>query len=98
MYPYLQNLLGVPEEKPIKAILKNSFVKKKNFTRFIKSKLGTTSNGKIEVKLLKGQESFKISSFLKSNFWSLLPHGKSKFKKGEIIECFLVNQPDKIFT
>ena len=91
VYPYIANVMGINEEKPIKAILKNEFIKKKNFTRFAKSKLNTTKNGKIEVEILKGQESFRIKSFVKSNIWALLPAGKSKFKKGEIVDCFFPN-------
>ena len=92
VYPYLENILGLDTEKPFKAILKNNFSKKKNFTRFAKSKLNTTKNGKIEVDVLQGQESFRIKSFVKSNIWALLPSGKSKFKKGEIVDCFFPNQ------
>ena len=91
VYPYISNLLELKEEKPIKAILKKDFLKKKNFTRFAKSKLSTTGDGKIEVEILKGQESFRIKSFIKSNIWTLLPAGKSKFKKGEIVDCFFPN-------
>jgi len=83
--------MSLNTEKPIKAKLKNNFVKNKNFTRFVKSKLSTTKDGKIEVQILKGQESFRIKPFVKSNIWSLLPAGKSKFKKGEIVECFFPN-------
>ena len=96
VYPYLQNLLGIDEEKPFKAVLKNKFIKKINFTRFVKSKINTTKNGKIETEILKGQESFRIQSFIKSNIWTLLPSGKSKFKKGDIVECYLPNHPQKI--
>ena len=96
VYPYLQNLLGINEEQPLKAVLKNKFAKKKNFTRFVKSKINTTKNGKIETEILKGQESFRIQSFIKSNIWTLLPSGKSKFKKGDIVECYLPNHPQKI--
>ena len=71
--------------------MKNDFSKKKEFTRFAKSKLNTTKNGKIEVEILKGQESFRIKSFVKSNIWALLPAGKSKFKRGEIVDCFIPN-------
>ena len=91
VYPYIANVMGINEEKPIKAILKNEFIKKKNFTRFAKNKLNTTKNGKIEVEILKGQESFRIKSFVKSNIWALLPDGKSKFKKGQIVDCFFPN-------
>ena len=91
VYPYIENILGLNKEKPIKAILKNEYLKKIDFTRFAKSKLNTTKNGKIEVEILKGQESFRIKSFVKSNIWALIPAGKSKFKKGEIIDCFFPN-------
>ena len=95
VYPYIANLLGLREEIPVRAILKNEFVKKKSFTRFAKSKLNTTKNGKIEVEILKGQESFRIKSFVKSNIWALLPAGKSKFKKGDIVDCFLPNHSNQ---
>ena len=91
VYPYIENILGLNREKPIKAILKSGFVKKKKFTRFAKSKLNTTKNGKLEVEVLKGQESFRIKSFVKSNIWALFPAGKSKFKKGEVVDCFFHN-------
>tara|TARA_Y100000992_G_scaffold205486_1_gene140460 strand:- start:1625 stop:2869 length:1245 start_codon:yes stop_codon:yes gene_type:complete len=97
VYPYLRILLGIEEEKPIKAILKNEFSKKINFTRFVKSKINTTKNGNVEVEILSGQESFKIQSFIKSNIWTLLPSGKSKFKKGEIVDCFFPHHPNKTF-
>ncbi len=96
VYPYIENILNLTPEKPIKAILKNSYEKKKNLTRFIKSKLSTTKNGKVEVQLLPGQESFRINSFVKSNIWAVLPNGQSKFKKGQIIDCFFPNLSNKI--
>ena len=70
--------------------------KKRDFTRFVKSKLSTTNNGKSEVQILKGQESFRIKSFIQSNIWVLLPSGKEKFKKGEIVDCFFPNQSNNI--
>ena len=97
VYPYLLESLGIKKEKSFKGILKNDFIKKVNFTRFIKSKINTTKNGKIEVEILKGQESFRIKSFNKSNIWTLLPSGKSKFKKGTVVECFFLNYSNKIF-
>ena len=86
--PFITSILGQNKEKPIRGILKNSFTKKKIFTRFAKSKLSTTKDGKIIIKILNGQESFRIKSFVKSNIWALLPAGKSNFKKGDIVDCF----------
>ena len=80
----------------MKAVLKKTFNKKINFTRFVKSKVNTTKNGKIEIEILKGQESFKIQSFIKSNIWTLLPSGKSQFKKGDIVDCYFPNFSNKI--
>ena len=98
VYPFIESILSLKQEKPVQAILKNDFEKKKNFTRFIKSKLRTTKKGKLEVELLQGQESFRINSFVKSNVWAVLPRGQSKFKKGQIIDCFLPNQPNIILN
>ena len=96
VYTYLGYILGLEKEKSIKAILQNEFIKKKDFTRFVKSNINTTKNGKLEIKVLKGQESFKIQSFVKSNIWAMFPSGKSKFKRGEIVDCFFPNHPNKI--
>ncbi len=96
VYPYIENILNLKSEKPIKAILKNSFEKNKNLTRFMKSRINTTKNGKVEIKLLSGQESFRINSFVRSNMWAVLPQGQSKFKKGQIIDCFFPNLSNKI--
>ena len=41
-----------------------------------------------EFEIYKGQESFKIKPFTKSNAWGLLPIGKDKFKKGDYIDCY----------
>ena len=93
--PYITNILGLSPEKPIRAVLKNGFIKKKKFTRFAKSKINTTKDGKIEVEILQGQESFRVKSFVNSNNWALLPAGKSKFRKGEIVDCFFPNHSNQ---
>ena len=86
--PYLKSILNMTKEKPFKAKLKNSYDKKKNFTKFLKAKISTNKKGTLEVEVLKGQESFRIKSFTRANTWALLKSGKSTFKKGELIECF----------
>ena len=86
--PFLYFSMGMKESKPINARLINSFSKKKNFTRFIKGKLTFSSKGIAEFEVFKGQESFRIKPFIKSNVWGLFPNGKDKFKKGDFIECY----------
>ena len=55
----------------------------KLLSEFIISKKGCS-----EFEVFKGQESFKIKSFIRANAWALFRSGKSTFKKGELIECF----------
>ena len=88
VYPYLLNILGVKVEKPFKAKLKNNYSKSKKIIRFLKAKLISTRDGKIELEVLKGQESFRIKSFVDSNVWGLFKDGQSIFKKGELIDCY----------
>ena len=96
VHPYILNILGVQKEKPIKVILKNNLTKNKNMTQFIKAKLNSINNGKLELEVLQGQESFRIKSFVHSNIWGVFPAGKSYFKKGDMINCFFPNQTNAI--
>ncbi len=86
--PFLYYSIGMKENKPIIARLKNSFVKKKTFTRFTKGKLTFSTKGEAEFKVFKGQESFRLKPFTKSNAWGLFPNGKANFKKNDYIKCY----------
>ena len=85
-----ENLIRMPiyERRYYLAKLIQEFEKKKEFTRFIKSKISINKKGIIEVEVLKGQESFRIKSLIKSNNWAIFKSGKENFKKGELIDCF----------
>ncbi len=86
--PLLFNSLGLTSEKPIIAKLKNKFSKKKNFTRFIKGRITFSKKGYAEFEVFKGQESYKIYPFTKSNVWGVFKEGVSNFKKGSYVECY----------
>ena len=86
--PYLYFSTEVNENKPINAKLKTQFKKKKNFTRFIKGQISFSNKGMAEFKVEKGQESFRIKPFTKSNAWGLFPNGKANFKKNDYIKCY----------
>ncbi len=97
VYPFLRHIMSMKKEKSLQARLKSNFVKNVRFTRFVKSKLSTSKKGILEIKVLKGQESFKIRSFTKSNVWGVFPSGRSLFKKGDLITCFNSSFDNKIF-
>ncbi len=86
--PFLYFSVGFIEAKPINAKIKNSFIKRKNFTRFVKGKISFSKKGIAEFEINKGQESFRIKSFISSNCWGLFPSGKQKFNKGDHIKCY----------
>ena len=86
--PFIFKSLGITFEKPVVAKLKYRFLKKRNFTRFIKGKLIFTKKGEAEFEAFKGQESYKIGSFTKSNAWGVFMDGVSEFKKSAHIECY----------
>ena len=86
--PFLFFSTEVNENKPINAKLKTQFKKKKNFTRFIKGQISFSNKGIAEFKVEKGQESFRIKPFTKSNAWGLFPNGKANFKKNDYIKCY----------
>ncbi len=86
--PHIFKSLGAVSEKPVIAKLGYKFQKKKNFTRFIKGKLIFTKKGEVEFEVNKGQESYKIGSFTKSNAWGVFKDGVSKFNKGTRIDCY----------
>ena len=45
------------------------------------------------VEILKGQESFRIKSFIQSNIWVMLPSGKENLKKVKLLIVFFqINQ------
>ena len=86
VYPLLRKSLGLSNEKSLKAKLNNNYVKKKNFTHFVRCFSESDKKGLVKLEVLPGQQSNKIKSFIHANCWGLFPEGKSKFKKGDIIE------------
>ena len=95
--PFFYLSLGVKAETPIIAQIKSTFIKKKNYTRFIKGRLLFSNKGKAQFKIFKGQESYKINPFSKSNSWGFFPHGKTFFKKGTFIKCFSSTGINELF-
>ena len=84
--PYLFSCLEIKMNDKIEASLEGKFSKKLKFTRFLKGNLFKSKNI-FKFKILPGQESYRINSFVKSNSWGIFPNGKSLFKKGYKVKC-----------
>ena len=86
IYPLLRNSLGMLKEKKFKAQLINKYSKLKNFTHFARCLINVNTKGLGELRVLQGQQSHRIESFVKANCWGIFPGGKEQFKSGDIIE------------
>ncbi len=86
VYPLVRKSLGIKEEKNFKGKLNNNYSKVKNFTHFVRCFMKIDKKGLIRLKVLQGQQSSKIKSFVEANCWGVFPDGKDKFKKGDIID------------
>ena len=86
--PFIRYSLGMKNEKYLYAKLTKKYSKNKNITRFIKGIMFHNFKGSSEFKILRGQESFRISPFINSNAWGIFENGKSVFKKGDLIRCY----------
>jgi molybdopterin molybdotransferase len=81
--PYIRKVYFMPDVSKREVSLLNEVKKPKHLRCFYKANL--EENG---VRVLEGQESYKISPLLNSNCFAVLPEGKSVFKKSERVEVY----------
>ncbi len=88
VYPLCRHLLGMPEEKPISALSLSSGKKKEGFRYFLKAHQHIDVNGKCQVEILNGQESFKINPMLAANCWAVFEEECLNYNKHDIINVY----------
>ena len=86
--PLLHHLEGQKQEKPTKAKLLNSFISKNPFRVFQKAHAAISANGEMEVRILKGQQSFKINSLVKANCWAVFSPEQTEMKPNDMIDIY----------
>ena len=79
--PFIFKSLHISPEKPILAKLKGNFQKKESLLDLLKVDYHFQKKGNVEFKILKGQESYKIKPFAKSNSWGVLKMVKLILKR-----------------
>ncbi len=91
VYPYLRSAMGWerPELKKVNAIFSGEERKKTGVTTFSRAEL-FFEEGKPHVRLLSGQESFRLGSFAAANALALLPATKEFIQTGDSIEVHLL--------
>ncbi|TQV87524.1 molybdopterin molybdotransferase MoeA [Aliikangiella coralliicola] len=83
----LRNILGLPQEKPLTAVVQNGMNKKVGFRVILKAAVNINST-KLETTILEGQESFKIKPLTQANGWAVAPENKETIEKGDIIDFY----------
>ena len=86
IYPLIRNSLGMLKEKKFKAKLINKYSKRKDFTHFARCLINANSKGLAELRVLQGQQSHRVKTFVNANCWGIFPGGKTQFKSGDIVE------------
>jgi molybdopterin molybdotransferase len=81
--PALRRLQGLDEETYLTARLKTEVRKKRDLRFFGKAIASSDSNGQLEVELLPGQESFKISPLMTANSWLVAEEGQDSLAAGD---------------
>ncbi len=83
--PLLRQLQGLLPEIPVATNLLMPSPKKKGLRFFRKAHISIDTGGKLQLRILDGQESFKISPMLKANAWAVLTEDQDGVNVGEAV-------------
>lgn len=84
--PALRARLGLPEERPLRVPLASAYAKKPGFRVFTKARVEVGEGAQLRVRVLPGQESFKVSPLAHANAWAVLPEGAERLDAGDAVE------------
>lgn len=84
--PALRRLQGLPKEAHHAAVTEERIRKRAQLCFFGKAHARADDEGRVRVRLLPGQESFKIRPLTESNCWAIVPDGAAVVEPGEVIQ------------
>lgn len=88
--PYLFNLLGLPKEKPFKALLKETAKKPEGLKCFFKARVNF-SEVPPQVESLKGQASFMVSPLMHANGWVVFDEPAALVEANTAVKIYPLN-------
>jgi molybdopterin molybdotransferase len=83
--PAIRALMGRPPERHLVARAAEAIRKRESLTFFAKALAEVNADAVLTVRLLPGQESFKISPLLRANCWAMVPDGRDVVPAGDIV-------------
>jgi len=84
--PALRALQGLAQEAPLPAVAAEAVRGRGALRFFAKACLETDATGQRRVRILPGQESFRIAALLRANCWAIVPEGVGDIPAGGLLE------------
>ncbi|MCE9508690.1 MAG: molybdopterin molybdotransferase MoeA [Alphaproteobacteria bacterium] len=87
--PLLREMQNLPPEPPLCGVLAEDYsVKAAGLRFFLRAKLGNNAKGETVAGIIRDQQSFKVSPFVRSDAWVTVPEQVSQLKAGDIVEIY----------
>lgn len=86
VHPVLRRMQGREPERPWRMPLLNDFRKPAPLRAFFKARVQVDGEGVPHVRILEGQQSFRIRPLLESNAWAVLPEGVDEVPAGAMVD------------
>ncbi|KGM52299.1 molybdopterin biosynthesis protein [Lysobacter concretionis Ko07 = DSM 16239] len=84
--PALRKMLGLPPERPLRLPLAQDFSKKAGLRFHLKGQVHCDAGGRLQARVLQGQESFRIQPMLASNAWVVVDEDVASLQAGELVD------------
>jgi len=84
----LRQMQGLSPELPLRAVLQAPVRKKTGWTLIQKAALAVSDDARLQLRVLAGQESFRIKPFAQANAWAVLPESDTALEAGRVLECY----------
>ncbi len=86
--PALRAMHGLPAESPLRLPLGQSFEKKPGLRFLQKAVAGIGGDGRLQLRVLAGQESFRIQPMLVANAWAVFPESSERHAAGDLVDVY----------
>lgn len=86
--PAVRALLGLPCERPLRLPLVEGVKKKPGFRFLLKARVEFNPQSDLQVRVLTGQESFRIRPMLDANAWVSLDDGAEQLSAGTMVDVY----------
>lgn len=86
--PALRALIGLAPERPLRLPLSTPYRKRHALRFHLKGRVGISSTGQLEARVLPGQESFRIAPLIHSNAWIVIDEQAQDLAEGALVDVY----------